>query len=499
MITILIPIAGPSPQFGEPRHHFPKPLVEVDGEPMISRVVDNLATIDPDVRFIFVVRETDCTNFHLHEILGLVTKGRAKVVQLKNDTRGAACSCLMAIDHIDHDGELLVVNGDQLLDTDLRDVIAGFRHRRLDAGLLCFRSVHPKWSFALVDEDGYVEATAEKRPISDLAIAGFYYYARAADFFEAAMRMIQRQASLDGQYYISLTMNELVLDGKRIGVTRIPSESYHPLYSPDRIENYERYLLKKARPASFSTAADGASLTVVIPMAGDGQRFRDAGYARPKPFIDVNGRPMIEHVIDNLRFPGARFILIGQRAHIEAEADVVNGLAARNDCTVLGIDGLTEGTVCTILLARRHLPVSQPLLIANSDQLVDGGIQPFVEDCLDRDLDGSILCFRDPEKNPKWSFAKTDDHGRVIEVREKVPISDLATVGIYLFRNGKIFVDNAIDMIANNDRVNNEFYTCPVYNHAIAAGGQIGVYEIPERSMHGLGTPEDLKRFIASQ
>ncbi len=117
----------------------------------------------------------------------------------------------------------------------------------------------------------------------------------------------------------------------------------------------------------------------------------------------------------------------------------------------------------------------------------------------DRGLDGSILVFRDDDRDPKWSFAEVDAGGIVVRVAEKQPISDLATVGIYLFRRGRDFVAAAADMIANNDRVNGEFYTCPVYNYAIRAGARVGVWEIPQTAMHGLGTPDDLDAFIAER
>jgi dTDP-glucose pyrophosphorylase len=104
--------------------------------------------------------------------------------------------------------------------------------------------------------------------------------------------------------------------------------------------------------------------------------------------------------------------------------------------------------------------------------------------------------FREPGRDPKWSYARIDDRGTVLEVREKVAISDLATVGIYFFAKAAYFIDAAIDMIARNDRVNNEFYTCPVYNYMIAQGQRVGVYEIAQSAMHGLGVPEDLDAYI---
>jgi dTDP-glucose pyrophosphorylase len=128
---------------------------------------------------------------------------------------------------------------------------------------------------------------------------------------------------------------------------------------------------------------------------------------------------------------------------------------------------------------------------------VDFDLRRFVADCRDRRLDGSILVFRDPERNPKWSFARLGSDGLVAEVAEKRPISELATVGIYLFSTGGLFLRSVIDMIALNDRVNNEFYTCPSYNHAIRGGVRIGVFEVPAATMHGLGTPEDLDRYLS--
>ena len=237
-------------------------------------------------------------------------------------------------------------------------------------------------------------------------------------------------------------------------------------------------------------------MNIVIPMAGRGSRFEVSGYTKPKPFIDVDGRPMITRVMENLAYPNATFYLIARQSHLEREKETVDQIRKEYQVTFIPISEVTEGTACTVLYAREFIDNEEPLLIANSDQLVDTPVQAFIEDCFTRKLDGSILCFKDEEKNPKWSFARIDEKGFVREVREKIPISDLATVGIYLFTKGSIFVDAAIDMIVRNDRVNNEFYTCPVYNYAIANHHQFGTYTIPANSMHGLGTPEDLIEYL---
>lgn len=239
-------------------------------------------------------------------------------------------------------------------------------------------------------------------------------------------------------------------------------------------------------------------LNIVIPMAGAGSRFVKAGYEKPKPFIDVAGKPMIVRVLENLSYTNARFILIARKEHLEQEKELVALIEGQYNATFIAIDKLTEGTASTVLYARRFINNDSPLLIANSDQIVDMNVSDYIDDCLDRGLDGSILTFIDEHQDPKWSFAKIGDDKIVQEVKEKVVISEYATVGIYLFSKGRIFVDSAIDMIVENDRVNNEFYTCPTYNYAIKDNAQIGIYNIAFEDMHGIGTPEDLNLYIES-
>ncbi len=237
-------------------------------------------------------------------------------------------------------------------------------------------------------------------------------------------------------------------------------------------------------------------INIVIPMAGQGSRFAKAGYEKPKPFIDVDGKPMIVRVLENLAYPDARYILIARREHMEKEAELVKQIEKEFNAIFIPIDKLTEGTACTVLYARKYINNDTPLLIANSDQIVDMNIADFIDDCSSRKLDGSILTFIDHYKDPKWSFAKLDENNLVTEVKEKVVISEFATVGIYLYSKGRDFVDASIDMIIENDRVNNEFYTCPTYNYAIKEGSKIGIYNIEFEQMHGIGTPEDLTLYL---
>jgi len=236
-------------------------------------------------------------------------------------------------------------------------------------------------------------------------------------------------------------------------------------------------------------------INIVIPMAGAGSRFLDAGYTTPKPFIDVLGKPMISQVMDNLGDLEAKFYLIGRKEHLIKEAPLVSLLKKQYSAQFIEIDHLTEGTACTVLYARKYINNDEPLLVANSDQLVDINISDFVEDCKIRNLDGSIMTFLEPEGDNKWSYAYINNDGIVQEVREKEAISEYATVGIYLYAKGRYFVDAVIDMMIARDTVNNEYYTCPTYNYIVKEGLDIGIYNIKRSQMHGLGTPEDLHNY----
>jgi NDP-sugar pyrophosphorylase family protein len=237
-------------------------------------------------------------------------------------------------------------------------------------------------------------------------------------------------------------------------------------------------------------------INIVIPMAGAGSRFALAGYEKPKPFIDVAGKPMIVRVLENLAYPDARYILIAREEHLKQEKELVAWIKQNYNVTFVTVDALTEGTACTVLYARSLIRSQTPVVIANSDQIIDIKFEDFINDAINRKLDGSILTFIDEERNPKWSFAKLNADGLVTEVQEKKPISSHATVGIYLFSNGEAFIESIVQMIIENDRVKGEFYTCPTYNYLIRQGRKVGIYNIESSQMHGIGTPEDLSRYL---
>lgn len=236
-------------------------------------------------------------------------------------------------------------------------------------------------------------------------------------------------------------------------------------------------------------------LNIVIPMAGRGSRFADAGYALPKPLIPVHGVPMIRLVVANLT-PTVphRFHFLMLRQHAEQHGLVPLLRRWAPGCEVHFVDQVTEGAACTVLLARRAIDSDDPLMIANCDQYVDVDIDTYLAAM--GDASGLIMTMW--ADDAKWSFVRMDAAGRVTEVVEKQIVSNEATVGIYNFRRGSDFVEAADRMLAANLRVNGEFYVAPVYNQLIARGQSPRIHNIGrvDAGMYGIGTPADLDRFL---
>ena len=242
---------------------------------------------------------------------------------------------------------------------------------------------------------------------------------------------------------------------------------------------------------SNSPAWRDETLNVLIPMAGAGSRFEKAGYTFPKPLIDVKNKPMIQVVVENLNIK-ANYIYIVQKSHREKyNLDTLLNLITPG-CKIVEVDGLTEGAACTALLAKEFINNNKPLFFANSDQFVEWDSNEFMYKMNETEADGGIVTFE--ATHPKWSFAKVDEKGLVTEVAEKNPISNIATVGYYYWKQGSDFVKYAEQMIEKDIRVNGEFYVCPVFNEAVADCKQIRTFNI--NKMWGLGTPEDLKYYL---
>ena len=231
-MNVLIPMAGAGSRFQQAGYTFPKPLIDVEGKPMIQVVVDNL---NIEATYIYVVQKEHRVKYNLDTLLNLITPN-CKIVEVDGITEGAACTTLLAKQFIDNNEPLVMANSDQFVEWDSNEFMYKMIEQKVDGGILTFTATHPKWSFAKVDEYGYVTEVAEKNPISDIATVGVYYWAKGSDYVKYAEQMISKNIRTNNEFYTCPTFNEAIGDGKKIKTFNI--DKMWGLGTPEDLKYY---------------------------------------------------------------------------------------------------------------------------------------------------------------------------------------------------------------------------------------------------------------------
>jgi dTDP-glucose pyrophosphorylase len=216
-MNVLIPMAGAGSRFEKAGYTFPKPLIDVQGKPMIQFVVDN---INVDSRHIFIVQKSHYEKYNLENTLKAIVKN-CEIIQVDGITEGAACTTLLAKELINNDEPLLMANSDQFVEWDSNKFMYSMIGDTIDAGILTFESTHPKWSYAKLDDSGFVSEVAEKNPISNLATVGIYYWNKGSDYVKYAEQMIKKDIRVNNEFYVCPVFNEAIADNKKIKVFNI--------------------------------------------------------------------------------------------------------------------------------------------------------------------------------------------------------------------------------------------------------------------------------------
>tara|TARA_R110000787_G_scaffold336_8_gene1243 strand:+ start:28119 stop:29504 length:1386 start_codon:yes stop_codon:yes gene_type:complete len=231
-LNVLIPMAGAGSRFEQAGYTFPKPLIEINGKPMIQVVVDNL---NFESKYTFIVQKKHREQYNLDSMLGLISN-RPNIVEVDGVTEGAACTTLLAKDIINNDSPLIIANSDQFVDWDTSEFMYKMQEQDVDCGILTFKSTHPKWSFAKIDENGFVTEVAEKNPISNIATVGIYYWKRGSDYVKYAEQMINQNKRFNNEFYVCPVFNEAIKDGKKIKTFNI--EKMWGLGTPEDLTIY---------------------------------------------------------------------------------------------------------------------------------------------------------------------------------------------------------------------------------------------------------------------
>ena len=248
-MNVLILAAGLNT--ASPHDDEPFCLREFNGAPLIQHLATRCLSLKP-ASVIVALMEDEIRKYHLDNVVSLLMP-QAHLFKIHARTQGAACTALLCGSRIDGKDELLIVNANEMLDIDYAKVVDTFRERELDGGAVVFDSVHPRYSYLRLGMDGLAVEAAEKRPISRHATAGFYWFRRGLQFFEAAKNMIRKDAHVNGIFYICPAFNELILNQLRIGAYSVDASNYYPLKTDKQLDGFEAAIERTRRNENRKT------------------------------------------------------------------------------------------------------------------------------------------------------------------------------------------------------------------------------------------------------
>jgi len=212
---------------------YPVYLTEIGRETILQKLIKSVETIK-DANLIFMIRSDDIRKYRVDNVIKQLCT-TAKLFSIQNETAGAACTALLSSGLIDNSEELLILNSDDWADVSHANVVSHFNKKKLDAGTVVFESIHPRYSYVRIDNNGLVTEAAEKNPISNNATAGIYWYARGSDFVKSAKNSIRKGADFNGRYYICPCFNEMILEQMKIESFKIDSDFYHPIKNNNQL------------------------------------------------------------------------------------------------------------------------------------------------------------------------------------------------------------------------------------------------------------------------
>jgi len=240
-MNILIPMAGRGKRFEDIGYSFPKPLIDIEGKPMIQLIIENLNLTG---KHIFLCQKEHYEKYALDKLLEMLSPN-CEIIQIDGITDGAAVTALKAKELINNDEELIIANSDQWINWNPQHFLSFLQNNDADGGVITFISTHPKWSFVKVNESGLITELAEKKPISNIATAGIYYYKHGKTFVEAAEQMITKNIRTNNEFYIAPAYNEIIQNGGK--VFHYPVAEMYGLGTPEDLQ----YFLQNSKKSNL--------------------------------------------------------------------------------------------------------------------------------------------------------------------------------------------------------------------------------------------------------
>ena len=524
-MQIIIPMSGMGDRFKKAGYTDPKPLIKVDGKPIIEHVV-NMFPCEND--FVFICNQQHLAETPMRAELERI-KPDAKIVQVAPHKLGPVYAVLQAADFIKDDEPCVVNYCDFSVYWDYADFKATMQRLGCEGCVTAYKGFHPHtlgttfYAYMRWDKDNYLTEIREKEAYTDnrmqeYASSGTYYFKSGKILKKYFQETIDQQLSKGGEYYVSLVYNLLKRDSLRTYIYEL--EHFLQWGTPEELEeylawsNYFHHVVAWKKTKAAELPQDHINL---IPMAGRGQRFADEGYVLPKPLIPVDGEPMVvqavrslpkaeQHVFvcleEHLKDAGLKKVLT--QTFPNSQAVTLKAVTEGQACTCLeGLKGFVDAIHELHLQSEGEEPVLQkPLVIGACDNGMLWNIEAYQQLLRDKNPDAVIWTFKKHPsalRNPKsYGWVKADATGKVelVKCKETVsqqPQNDHAVVGTFSFKSAQLFIDAAKAMIQKNIRVNNEFYVDLVPNELLAMGMSVYVFQIDYYV--GWGTPNDYKTY----
>ena len=499
-MQVVIPMSGRGERYRRAGFAEIKPLIHVDGRPMIAHVLDMF----PGARRTLCI----CAQDHLQTtpLASVIRSLRpdAEIAGIEPHKQGPVHAVLAAHDQIADDEPVLISYCDFTTSWSFDAFKKHVAHTRCAGAITAYRGFHPHSLgpnlYAYMREhDGMMLEIREKGCFTDdrmheYASAGSYYFASGALMKRTFARAVELGLATNGEYYCSTPYNLLVRDGLPVSIYEL--DDFVQLGTPEDLREYQQWSDFFARRGAFRPELPIQAGATLVPAAGDGRRFRVRGYLAAKPLIEIDGQTMLERSLSTL--PATEQCVLLARAEV-LEAPALQRISAFQ--TVL-VEKPTQGQASTCLLAESSVDGSSPLLIAPCDASTVFEAQRWAELVQDTAIDCVVWCFRDhphANRNPKqYGWVETSAAGRVQSVSCKRALhddvrEDLGIIGIFWFRRAQVFFDLARRLVAENRRVNGEFYVDSVLQLAVERGLDVRAFCVEHYIC--FGTPDDVMTY----
>lgn len=504
-MQIIIPMAGLGTRFVRAGYQTIKPLIEVDGRPMIEHVV---RMFPGEHDFLFICARPHLEETPLRAVLEALVPG-ATIVAIEPHKGGPVCTALAAQAYIKDDEPVILNYCDAAAPWDYGDFKQRMAHLDCAGALVAFRGFHPHslgpTLYAYIREQNNTlleirekRAFTEQR-MNEYASTGAYYFRRGELLKHYFRRAVERDYQTQGEYFASIPYNLLVEDGLPVHVYEVRQFTHWG--TPDDLAEYQAWSDYFARYPHWKPTLPELPGINLIPMAGAGVRFSREGYAQPKPLVPVAGAPMVQRSLDT--FPPAHTWIAACRTdHLQSSplAPVLTGNGHRVE--ILPVDRPTAGQAVTCLLARDRLDPHAPLLIGPCDAALVYDQDHYADLVGAAGVDCLVWTFRDhphANRNPhQYGWVDTSTAGDIRRISCKAPLNgsvrrDPGIIGAFWFREARFFLEAADALIAQNRRVNNEFYVDSAIEVLVEQGRRARVFDVEHYIC--FGTPDDVRSY----